>query len=137
MNTRTIGIWCAVLAAILALLVICWPRPAAASDLKVDGYLGLQGPVSFTPERANERSNEVVGGLAVSRLPLKLRLDVDARWSLRENPDTESKPLVKAQLSAPLDRAERLWVFTFYERRIRTEDDRWVAGVRYNFSLLR
>ena len=119
---------------LLALLLL---RPAQAEGLKVDGYLGFQGPVGFSPEHVSERSNEALGGVSISRLPLRMRLDVDVRHSLWDEIPTWGESRARTTLWCPVDKSQKLWLFAFYENRYRLDEAQVVVGARYNFSILK
>ena len=106
----------------------------AKADQPFSGYIGAQLP-SGTPDRPKDDSPQFIGGIVFPNLIGKLTLSADVQHSLRDNFEShsfndENKFVVKGEL--PL--CSRFVVFSFFERRYSSNDNRIVVGCKVPFS---
>lgn len=109
--------------------------PASAETLqpKLSGYVGFQGPVFHQPDRPSKRSNQLISGLTLSRLPYGLKIATDLRYPLANSPATDSDAKFTTTISLPL-KDTPLTVFTFWERRFEVDQNILFAGVKLHFG---
>ena len=106
----------------------------AAADTKFAGYLGMQTPYG-TPDRIKDNSPQFIGGLVFPNLVGKLTLSADIQHALRDNYvghdfNNENKVTVRGEL--PL--CSRFILFSFFERRYSSNDNRIVVGCKLPLS---
>lgn len=104
---------------------------ARAADRKAAGYLAIETPLG-SPDREQDDSPMVLGRLTLNNLvgPVgvffggQVNLNKGLPWS------KENKAIVG--IEAPVGGG--FTAYTFAERRFNLNDNRFVAGLRYNFS---
>lgn len=104
---------------------------ASAEDRNATGYLALETPLG-SPDRAQDDSPMVLGRLTLNNLFGPFGVFVGGQVNFRKGDPWCSENKAVVGIEAPLRGGYT--VYTFGERRFNLNDNRFVAGIRYNFS---
>lgn len=96
------------------------------------GYLALENPFGQPPGRASDDAPSVIGSLAVPNLVGRFGLFTAGQIQLRKGAPFSSNNYVDLGLSYSI--TKDLTAYTYAERRFNVNENRFVAGVRYNFD---
>jgi hypothetical protein len=120
------------LMALIAGVLLASVMPQArAEDRTTAGYLALETPLS-SPDRAQDNSPMVLGRLTFNNLVGPFGVFIGGQVNFRKGDPWCSENKAVVGIEAPL--RSGFTVYTFGERRFNLNDNRIVAGIRYNFG---
>lgn len=115
----------------LFLLLVC-VRPVNADGQRYQGSVGLQTPIGMTPQHASENTPQLVWSLKLNNVVEKFSVFTSGQFSLRDNAPFAAESKYQVGIEHPL--FGNLVAYSFFERRFEVDQNRYVAGVRYNFG---
>jgi hypothetical protein len=119
------------MALIAGLLFVSIMPQARAEDRKATGFIALETPVGST-DRVQDDSPMVLGRLTLNKVAGPFGVFVGGQINFRKGLPWCSENKAIVGIEAPLSGGYTL--YTFAERRFDINDNRFVAGLRYNFG---
>lgn len=129
--------WVAVLAAVLFLTCCggaCKHAHSATPEPALSGSIGVQSQFSTGPWSFDEQFSQVFGEFKITNFAGPINMFGDVYHNMKQRPGMWEESNFRLGLSAPLTRDNMLECFSFWERRYRTNDNRYVVGMRLNFD---
>lgn len=118
------------MALVAGLLFVSVPQ-VSANDRQATGFIAVETPLG-SPDRAQDDSSMVLGRLTLNNIAGPFGLFLGGQVNFRKGLPFNSENKAFVGIEAPL--AGGYTVYTFAERRFNLNDNRFIAGIRYNFG---
>lgn len=120
------------LVALIAVIGLLLAVAAHADSPAVTGSIAIDTPVISQPDRLQDRSTEAHLSLRLTGLTGPVALCLGGDMQLRPGNDFWGENKFRVGCELPL--AHGLTPYVTFERRFDVNDNRYIAGVRWNFS---
>jgi hypothetical protein len=130
MKLKTSLLYISILA--IALMMVGYCGAVQADDRVVTGSVGIETPVGMTPDRVQDDSPQVKLNITLKNFIGPFNLFGGGLVATRKGEPWSGENRFQAGLELPIG-DQGLLAYSYFERRFNRNDNRVVAGVRYNF----